>query len=519
MLTQLPDDIWNCVFSHIDTYADLVQISLACKSLHELVESIGWRSFFTRSEFRLLSDMTRGSHFSKELCWREKVRLAVQPQRNFVSRTFKAHCLARHRKDFTPVVKLDVNKVIVGTGNCLELRYFDKSADNNGDILFCHERSWTLSRVSDHIVDILIPTPGSDLIYIAFFFSGIFLYRLPEDIGRKPIQLLQMHEDATALEYLNNVMSLSAPARNPEHFLVTYYDGSMTLFSTETHERLASYSHFARPWCTTFLSKNVFALGAGNDSPLSLHTIREGSIEQLYTIGQSRSPVYSMDTYTDKVIVSGWYDGKVRLYDLRVTTENAITSFADPLDDSAIYSVKTDGFKLVAGAARHGRLRMWDLRYSLSDEAIGQSTPSTRLDLVGQVIPSKTWVSTGWSAFLGTNRSPVYSLDMDHRIVIAATASELWAMNFDFDKRAVTTTKPSTTPIDHSLYDTAAIRSPPRMNGSRGRRLIHGERYAPWRYGGREPFSGAGHSAAEATIHFYNHNEELKLMRSDELAI
>ena len=66
-----------------------------------------------------------------------------------------------------------------------------------------------------------------------------------------------------------------------------------------------------------------------------------------------------------------------------------------------MFSVDYDAYRMVAGASRNGIIRIFDLRYNKNSYNIRQE------------LKGGTRKNDGWSLYLGNNRSPVYSLQVN----------------------------------------------------------------------------------------------------------
>jgi WD40 repeat protein len=136
--------------------------------------------------------------------------------------------------------------------------------------------------------------------------------------------------------------------------------------------------------------------------------------------GISRAPLASPWGSSPQILVSGWYDGQVRCYDLRshsrvsaATDSNQtlapllpVLSLFDPRSFEPIYSVSCGGGSsshIAAGSARHGVISFWDVR-------------SPR---------------AGWSVYApGNDPSPVYSVIVESSRVFGATQSRPFVYDF-----------------------------------------------------------------------------------------
>jgi hypothetical protein len=179
------------------------------------------------------------------------------------------------------------------------------------------------------------------------------------------------------------------------------------------------------------------AFGTASSTPLSIHHITPfhisptpSSILSPYTPSTS-SAVYGITSIPpssplgspDNILVSGWYDGVVRIYDLRSsphpvsTTSTSSTdslapflpvhqSLYDPWCPEPIYSVSCGGGSssvIAAGTARHSLVSFWDVR-----------TPNV-----------------GWSVHApGNDASPVYTVILESSRLFGATQSRPFVYDF-----------------------------------------------------------------------------------------
>lgn len=191
----------------------------------------------------------------------------------------------------------------------------------------------------------------------------------------------------------------------------------------------------ARSWCSylSMHSSTPFAaFGTTSVHALSLYTIKPyefssrpyAYLDYLYEASQS-SAVYAITSppqgaawgSSDQLLVSGWYDGVVRVYDLRASSQSAsqgssptshlpILMFEDPWSYEPIYSLSTGGGSnshIVAGSARHSVLAFWDIRSPYR----------------------------GWSVHApGNDHSPVYSVIVDGSRVYGANESRGFVLDF-----------------------------------------------------------------------------------------
>lgn len=177
---------------------------------------------------------------------------------------------------------------------------------------------------------------------------------------------------------------------------------------------------------------NVHAIadnGQASSQPIAiLHTSRcaDLPIEKLSSsavYGLSRGPMNSPWGSSPQIIVSGWFDGQVRCYDLRSSSRTSplaknghtgtgpaplrpVLSLADRWSYEPIYSVSSGGGSashIAAGTARHSVISFWDIR-----------SPKN-----------------GWSVHApGNDSSPVYSVILESSRCFGVTQSRPFVYDF-----------------------------------------------------------------------------------------
>ena len=182
-------------------------------------------------------------------------------------------------------------------------------------------------------------------------------------------------------------------SKNPEPLLAaSLSDGTVSLYSacSQSSETTAlantlviSASKDIRAWSTRFLRPDLLAVGLGPSmTPIQIHTVTptgvnpsplrtftttfsDGSLNQ----DTSVYPIVPLSTSSQAggaegdLFLSGWFDGAIRLHDLR-SPAPYIAIYNDPIDTfSAIYSLLPLGReRFVAGGARHTTMKVFDFR-------------------------------------------------------------------------------------------------------------------------------------------------------------
>ena len=235
--------------------------------------------------------------------------------------------------------------------------------------------------------------------------------------------------------------------------------GSVLALSTNGHARLSSnhadlnFSSTARPHALINLQSRSWvshlcmeastpyaAFGTASTTPLNVHAIADGGaldprpaailhtkrgadlpldkLPSSAVYGLARGPPNSPWGSSPQILVSGWFDGQVRCYDLRSSTRatpdapggaphlRPVLSLADRWSYEPIYSVACGGGSaahIAAGTARHSVVSFWDVRAP----------------------------ATSWSVHApGNDPSPVYSVVLESSRFFGATQSRPFVYDF-----------------------------------------------------------------------------------------
>lgn len=172
---------------------------------------------------------------------------------------------------------------------------------------------------------------------------------------------------------------------------------------------------------------------------------------------------------SDRILVSGWYDGFVHVHDMRSdrrassssssSTSTSSTraqsdvrthttpaplrptlSLSDPWSFEPIYALSTGGgasSQIAAGSARHSVIAFWDVRYFKAGTRptttiLPSTTPTTTTTAASTGGAGKVGKhASGWSVHApGNDPSPVYSLIMESSRVFGATQSRPFVFDF-----------------------------------------------------------------------------------------
>ncbi|BFZ54336.1 hypothetical protein PYCC9005_001370 [Savitreella phatthalungensis] len=182
----------------------------------------------------------------------------------------------------------------------------------------------------------------------------------------------------------------------------------------------------ARPWKLRFLGGDTrhLALGSRSRRPLTVlsATATGYVISRRYGTANSSksstrvdapraklSSVFALHPFSshDNLIMSGWYDGLVRLHDLRLASETPVLQMRAAYESTAVYSLARRGHAVWAGTAVNGVVRLFDIR-SPAGPTSGNIDADTSVFIAGKRV-----------------KGPVYDLAIDHTTTYAAVDAGL----------------------------------------------------------------------------------------------
>ena len=242
------------------------------------------------------------------------------------------------------------------------------------------------------------------------------------------------------------VESLSSEANFILTLSSTGYVSLSDLRSEHTNSSSSTIELNTRSWIAHLClqsSTPYAAFGTSSSTPLIVHSITDSQLSPrpfavLHTsksiesatdrphfsavYGLSRGPLNSPWGSSPQILVSGWYDGNVRCYDLRSSSRispepisgkpsapaslRPVLSLADRWSYEPIYSVSCGGGSasyIAAGTARHSVVAFWDVR-----------SPKN-----------------GWSVHApGNDPSPVYSVVLESSRFFGVTQSRPFVYDF-----------------------------------------------------------------------------------------
>ncbi|KAK0504079.1 hypothetical protein EDD18DRAFT_486042 [Armillaria luteobubalina] len=431
-LLELPNDILISILQELEL-PGLSDLSRTCKALEALVNNFGWADYRRRHP--------RPSHSlaCAQALWTSKFHvrydtLADRSWKRSRCRTdFVARPLARPWKGkLQPVLAINNSRLVVACGTTIYCYIFIALAsDEVSSVEF--ERAVVLNSCSGQRRDITAVTfiDGLKETLLVGFQNGEIEEVVFEDDTVKFFSrdLSNLHVGGVVehLSYDNNMLlSLSSDGLAA---LTNLSVSPCTSSGVELQKR-SWVSHLCMQSSTPYA-----AYGTSSVTPLAIHSITNGGLTQTPTVvlgmkgytstttpssavyGICRAPLAAPWGSSPEIIVSGWYDGQVRCYDLRSALRGPSVSgshspllpvlyLSDPLQYEPIYSVSCGGGSsshVAAGSARHSVVSFWDIRS-----------------------PAK-----GWSVHApGNDSSPVYNIILESSRLFGATQSRPFVFDF-----------------------------------------------------------------------------------------
>lgn len=326
-----------------------------------------------RDDFTSLSPMLKVLRLDYTQDNRENRRFSIMREASWTNKTM-------------PVLKADSDKMVLGSGN--ELFFSFRGAD------------WTISRVGNpgigDISDIALTEVHNEVI-ISFVDGRIVRAKLDPDAStNKRYQIMKQFraESRNAVEAVDYMSSTAS-------ILSVYQYGQLIL-------NWSNVKLDGRPWTTRFIgSGSKVATGIRSRNPLVIHTADASGLtfHRSYAAAENCSSVFAVESISENLILSGWYDGYTRLHDLRCKSTQAMGTWKDPMEDAAAYSLAVSGNTIYTGAALNAVVRIFDFR-----------TPH---------------MVNGISLFLDDKlRSPIYALVAENERVFGATERSVLGIDF-----------------------------------------------------------------------------------------
>ncbi|TRM58627.1 hypothetical protein BD626DRAFT_463496 [Schizophyllum amplum] len=441
-LLNLPHDVLAHIFQCISV-PGLCALCCTCRGMRDLISEFGWSDYLRDHP----QDTFSLAKSRKTWDAPTTVRYDYLTDRAWDAGQFVARPLtAQWRTKLQPVLAINGSRLLVAAANSIHAYGFGSSSPR-----IYHEASWALSERFSSVTDItsLACTPDPDTYIVGMWDGSIkrIEIRDEQDEGTPSSRQRQPSLRSTTVYQSPNNDIVESLSCEDDLLLSLSATGRATLRSLhDPNDSGSSLDLDARSWtsylCTT-ASSPFAAFGTASKAPLVLHRLRQdGSFsEESPLSGPTPSPDSTLDPppttptldptraitlsqhihstpdvpsssacyaiarappaapwgASPELLVAGWYDGRVRMYDLRVASRyhyrgaddsapflRPMLAMSDPWLYEPIYSVACGGgagAHIAAGSARHGVVCLWDMRYAHrrheEDAIVGAAVPPT----------------------------------------------------------------------------------------------------------------------------------------------
>ncbi|KAF8160197.1 hypothetical protein BJ912DRAFT_865835 [Pholiota molesta] len=458
-LTSLPEDILILILEPLGIN-ELTALSLTCHVLHTIVNAYGWSNYLRanpRPSYSLAKARAVWSPRKRALY--DGIADSAWTRAAFIARPLSRTWAGK----LQPVLAISTSRLVVGAGSNLYSYAFGvPKAGSSSAPPVTFEGVVSLLENPDRARDITAITcindDGSNVILDVAFHDGaierirLFTTRPPAgeqvtlSFSRIKLTPMPNNDFVESLSSESNII-LALSTNGYARLSSNYAD----LSDTTPHSLIDLQTRSWSSYLCLESSTPYAAFGTASTTPLNVHSITDGGIlsprptailhtkrapdlpaEQLPTsavYGLSRAPINSPWGASPQILVSGWFDGQVRCYDLRSSSRASrdlsnsstgpggghggdapllrpVLTLADRWSYESIYSVSCGGGSaahIAAGTARHSVVSFWDVR-----------SPST-----------------GWSVHApGNDPSPVYSVILESSRFFGVTQSRPFVYDF-----------------------------------------------------------------------------------------
>ncbi|TFK74822.1 hypothetical protein BDN72DRAFT_886208 [Pluteus cervinus] len=459
-LTALPSDLIILILLPLRV-AELAQLARTCRLLNALVKEYGWAGYLRRNPRPSFSL----SHTTCDWAPVDRVRYDILTDRAWTFNKFIARPLSSPwTGKVQPILAISDTRLALAAGNVVYIYQFASSRRKDGkEAPGLREEGVVLLQGSHEgrrdITSITFADDDAEdrTFYVGFHDGGLVLVKLPltpqnelghDDAGATPqhggprfiaAQITPMLLGDSDIADGDFVESLES---RQDLLLSLTSTGIATLHDSKSLSLLGSHLELGTRGWTSLLSlrpSTPFAVfGTSSRNPLTVHAITNAELSSTPLAILHRNDQYSNVTSSavygicqpplsspwgssPHVVVSGWYDGIVRCYDLRSSLRaqtdshdttpgpaplRCVLSVSDPWSYEPIYSVSCGGGSsahIAAGSARHSVVSFWDVRQP----------------------------KTGWSVHApGNDSSPVYTVILESSRLFGATQSRSFVYDF-----------------------------------------------------------------------------------------
>ena len=427
-LTGLPAELFLQIISYIETSRDILYLSLTCRKANQVIEKDGYR-VFVKSRFPSIAvPISADIRDVDDFFWKDGAHALTTLSRNWDRKAFIAQDIepglalqrlsnrgSRQTMGFTPVI--DSHESWYGSGWCsrsqrvtwaagAQLVFGSNNLGSQGKTWAIYHEDGTVDG-RDDITSVQLSKPdisgtqklvigraNGDLAGICFDSQARHFRRHANFITNgKPVRSISMNtegllaacpSDNTLRLYDSSVDDSDVTPISSVEVFPSEKPGKNWVTRFLRHDRLAvGFGPSVEPIKVFDLNNGAGQHSLGEPRTLSIHrTADDGEMKATSIYSIAPLPASSLaGGFEGDLLLSGGYDGIVRLHDLRCSSSLSAT-FEDSVDYSPVYSLLPFGReRFVAGAAANMLIKVFDLRlpggkrYYATDLHACRSTP------------------------------------------------------------------------------------------------------------------------------------------------
>lgn len=417
------------------------------------MQEFGWRDYLRRNP-RLSLSLSKSfavwspgaqAKYADRLLWPFPAVLTTYASRynatmdhNWGRSQFVARPLAqRWVGKLQPLLAINSSRLLLAAGNTIYSYGFGTSGGPDASPPVYQECTYTTRAFHpsrDITALVSVPDDGLDrTVFVGYADGNLERVTLPP---YKDVANTSGNIDASLREHLDfhDGSLIEALSASSSHLLSLAATGTAALLPLTSEEPIPELIDVgSRSWsCHLRMDAPTpyAVIGTTSFNPLSVYPVLESYLSPtpsacLASSSKTERPtaVYAISSAppacawgaSEQLVVSGWYDGIVRVFDLRSPHRTIVhgkssllpsMTFCDPWSPEPIYSLSCGGGSasyITAGSARHSVLAFWDVRSPLK----------------------------GWSVHApGNDSSPVYSVVTDGARVFGANESRGFVYDF-----------------------------------------------------------------------------------------